>query len=158
MPEVVGASGAGIFLMHTRGRPQEMQKDTAYDDILAEIRKFLQQAVGRALACGIEKDRIAIDPGVGFAKDLNGNLKILQNLDFLTSLGFPVLLGTSRKSFIGRILGAPMPESRLYGSLATVAMGVRAGVRLFRVHDVAPSRDTALTAWAICSQGMREAL
>jgi dihydropteroate synthase len=158
MPGVAAANGAGVVLMHTRGRPREMQKDTGYGDILAEIRDFFQETISRALAVGIEKDNIAIDPGIGFGKDLDGNLNLLRNLDFFHSLGVPVLLGTSRKSFIGRILGGSDPERRLYGSLATVALGVRAGVRIFRVHDVAPSRDTVMTAWAICSQGRREVL
>ncbi len=158
MPGVAAASGAGLFLMHTRGRPREMQKDTEYGDILAEIRVFFEKAVARALACGVEKDRIAIDPGIGFAKDLDGNLQILRRLGALNALGLPILLGTSRKSFIGGILDRKAPGERLYGSLATIALGVQAGACIFRVHDVAASRDAAMTAWAICSQGMREAL
>jgi len=158
MAGVAAASGAGVFLMHTRGRPREMQKNTEYGDILAEIEAFFKKAIKKALACGIDKEKIAIDPGIGFAKDTDGNLKLLQGLGALKNLGYPILLGTSRKSFIGKILDRPAPAGRLHGSLATVALGVQAGARIFRVHDVAASRDAALTAWAICSQGLREAL
>ena len=158
MPGVVAGTGAGVFLMHTRGRPREMQKDTDYPDILSEIQTFFTTAIEKALSYGIEKEKIAIDPGIGFAKDTDGNLKILKGLGALTALGLPILLGTSRKSFIGKILGQSAPEERLHGSLATIALGVQAGALIFRVHDVAASRDAVMTAWAICSQEMREAL
>jgi len=135
-----------------------MQKNTDYWNILSEIQAFFKKTIEKALLCGIGKEKIAIDPGIGFAKDTAGNLKILKGLGDLTTLGFPILLGTSRKSFIGKILDRPAPGERLHGSLATVALGVQAGARIFRVHDVAASRDAAMTAWAICSQGIQEAL
>jgi dihydropteroate synthase len=158
MAEVVSSCDAGLFLMHTRGRPREMQKDTHYGDIIQELGVFFSEQIEKALFCGIEKEKIAIDPGIGFAKDLDGNLTILRRLGELKTLGAPILLGTSRKSFIGTILSKPDPQERLYGSLATIALGVQAGARIFRVHDVAASRDAAMTAWAICSQVNREDL
>ena len=158
MAETVSSSGAGLFLMHTRGRPRDMQTQTDYRDIIQEIKTFFGQKIEKLLLLGIKKEKIAIDPGIGFAKDTEGNLKILKCLGDLKILGVPILLGTSRKSFIGRILNRPDPNERLYGSLATIALGVQAGARIFRVHDVAASRDAALTAWAICLQGDRENL
>jgi dihydropteroate synthase len=158
MVETVSSSGAGLFLMHTRGRPREMQTQTDYGDIIQEIKTFFRQQMEKAFLSGIKKEKIAIDPGIGFAKDAEGNLKILKCLGELKTLGVPILLGTSRKSFIGRILNRPDPKERLYGSLATIALGVQAGARIFRVHDVAASRDAAMTAWAICLQGDRENL
>ena len=139
-----------ILIRLVVGATRDMQE-------ISKIRAFFIKTIEKALLCGIEKEKIAVDPGIGFAKDLSGNLKLLQGLGALKTLGFPILLGTSRKSFIGKILDRPDPGERLHGSLATVALGVQAGARIFRVHDVAASRDAAMTAWAICSQGMREA-
>lgn len=156
MLEVVSSARAGLFLMHTRGRPWEMQNDTRYDDVLEELKCFFSRQLEKAFSGGISRKRIAIDPGIGFGKGTEGNLKVLHGLESLQSLGVPVLLGTSRKSFVGKILDKSDAQERLYGSLATIALGVQAGARIFRVHDVAASRDAALTAWAICSQGSRE--
>ncbi len=156
MAEAVSSCDAGLFLMHTRGRPRDMQKDTHYGDIIQELGAFFSEQIEKALFWGIEKEKIAIDPGIGFAKDLEGNLTILRRLGDLKALGVPILLGTSRKSFVGTILSKPTPQGRLCGSLATIALGVQAGARIFRVHDVAASRDAAMTAWAICSPGNRE--
>jgi len=152
MAAVVAAAGAGLFLMHTRGCPEQMQKNTDYQDLLAEVVNFLRAAVNQARAAGIGADRLAVDPGIGFAKNVAGNLALLKHLSALHQLGCPILLGTSRKSFIGRILHQDDPRQRLYGTLATVALGVAQGVQLFRVHDVLPARDTALVAWAIREQ------
>lgn len=152
MAAVVAAAGAGLFLMHTRGCPEQMQKNTDYQDLLAEVVNFLRAAVNKARAAGIGADRLAVDPGIGFAKNVAGNLALLKHLSALHQLGCPILLGTSRKSFIGRILHQDDPRQRLYGTLATVALGVAQGVQLFRVHDVLPARDTALVAWAIREQ------
>jgi len=150
MAATVAAAGAGVFLMHTSGRPSVMQQQTHYDDLLPEVAFFLRQAASRALAAGIAPDAIALDPGIGFGKDLRGNLSLLQQLDKLLTLGYPLLLGTSRKSFIGQVLHLDDPRQRLAGSLASVALGVQQGVRIFRVHDVRPSREAALLSFAIC--------
>ncbi|TYO95683.1 dihydropteroate synthase [Geothermobacter ehrlichii] len=140
---------AGLFLMHTPARPEIMQQRTAYADVCQEVIAFLREALARARAAGVPKDHLAVDPGIGFGKDLDGNLQLLGRLDEIAGLGVPVLLGTSRKSFIGRILGLEDPGDRLYGTLATVALGVSRGVMIHRVHDVRPARETALVAWAI---------
>ena len=150
MAQVVAESDAGLFVMHTRGRPETMQGDTVYADLLGEVINGLRRSVQMARDAGVAADRIAVDPGIGFGKDLDGNLLLLRRLAELGTLGQPILLGTSRKSFLGRILGQEDPRQRQAGSLATVALGVAAGASFFRVHDVAASRDAALTAWAIC--------
>lgn len=152
MAAVVAATGAGLFLMHTRGCPEQMQENTDYQDLLAEVVDFLRAAVNKAGAAGIGTDRLAVDPGIGFAKNAAGNLALLKYLSALHQLGCPILLGTSRKSFIGKILHQDDPRQRLYGTLATVALGVAQGVQLFRVHDVLPAREAALVAWAIREQ------
>ncbi len=152
MASAVAASGAGLFLMHTRGRPEQMQQDTYYHDLLADIVAYLESAVDQALAAGIGEDSLAIDPGIGFAKSAEGNLQVLNRLKELHGLGCPLLLGTSRKGFIGRVLGLEDPALRLAGTLATVSLGVAAGAQIFRVHDVKPAREAALMSWAICHE------
>jgi len=152
MASVVAESGAGLFVMHTRGRPETMQNDTGYRDIMAEIVEYLDSALNKATKAGIAEENISIDPGIGFGKSVAGNIEILRRLDELKVLGRPILLGTSRKSFIGKILKQDNPEERLAGSLATVALGVAAGARIFRVHDVRASREVAEVAWAITGQ------
>ena len=150
MAGVVAAGGAGLFVMHTRGRPEAMQADTCYADVVGEVDAALRASVARALAAGVAVDRVAVDPGIGFGKDLAGNLELLRRLHELAAIGRPILLGTSRKSFIGRVLGQAEPLARQAGTLATVALGVAAGARLFRVHEVGPAREAAQMAWAVC--------
>ncbi len=150
MAATVAATGAGLFVMHTRGRPRIMQGDTRYTDLIGEVRAALRDSVARALAAGVAAERVAIDPGIGFGKDAAGNLELLRRLGELADLGRPILLGTSRKRFIGRVLGQDDPLARQAGTLATVALGVAAGARLFRVHEVGPAREVAQMAWAVC--------
>lgn len=150
--QVAAETGAGLFLMHTSGRPDVMQQQTQYGDLLAEIISSLRTSIDTAVRAGVERSRIAVDPGIGFGKTAEGNLELLHKLDQLHQLQCPILLGTSRKSLIGRILGQDSARQRLYGSLATIALGVSQGVQLFRVHDPLPSRQTALVAWAIREQ------
>lgn len=152
MAATVAASGAGLFLMHTRGRPHEMQKDTCYHDLMGEIIAYLRESTDRAVAAGVPEHKLAVDPGIGFGKNTAGNLEILRRLRELQSLGRPVLLGTSRKSFIGKVLGQPDPDQRLFGTLATIALGVDRGVKIFRVHDVRPAKEAALMSWAVCCE------
>ncbi len=154
MAATVAKSGAGLFLMHTRGRPRSMQQDTRYSDLLGEIIAYLNSAVDQAVTAGISEQRLAIDPGIGFGKSAEGNLEILHRLKELHCLGRPLLLGTSRKSFIGQALGLDNPADRLAGTLATISLGVAAGAQIFRVHDVKPAREAALMAWAICREQM----
>ncbi len=152
MSTVAAETGAGLFLMHTRGRPEVMQKHTEYENLLAEVVSSLQRSIDLALDAGVERSRLAVDPGIGFGKSVVGNLDLLHHVDGLHQLRCPVLLGTSRKSFIGAILDQDDPQERLFGTLSTVALGVNQGVQIFRVHDVRPARETALVAWAIREQ------
>lgn len=149
MAEVAAGTSAGLFLMHTRGRSAVMQQDTGYRNVREEVLGCLQQSIDTALAAGVELDRLAVDPGIGFGKGALGNLELLHHLRDFHRFGCPVLLGTSRKKIIGQILDRDEPLERLSGTLATVALGVEQGVQLFRVHDVRPACDVALVAWAI---------
>ena len=158
-PQMAAAAsdcGAGLFLMHTRGRPAEMQRDTSYRDLVGEVMVYLKEGMDKALAAGVPEAKLAVDPGIGFGKSQAGNLEILRRLREFQSLGRPILLGTSRKGFIGQIVDQPLPDQRLYGTLATVALGVEGGAGFFRVHDVRPAREAALMAWAVC-RGSEEA-
>lgn len=157
MAGAVAASGAGLFVMHTRGRPETMQQNVAYADLMAEVTDGLQDSLERAIQAGVPEERLAVDPGIGFGKDAEGNLEILRRLSELQSLGRPVLLGTSRKGFIGAALGQVGTQERLFGTLSTVALGVERGAAIFRVHDVKAAREAALVAWSVCHQAMPKA-
>ncbi len=150
MAGVVAALGAGLIIMHTRGRPVVMQQDTRYADLFSEVVASLNMSIQAAELAGVTRDKIALDPGIGFGKDVAGNLELLRRTADLVALGRPVMLGTSRKSFIGRVLGKDDPSERLAGTLATIALGYAAGARLFRVHDVAAAREAAWMAQAVC--------
>ena len=152
MAMVAAETGAGLFLMHTSGRPEVMQQHTEYRNLLAEVIARLQKSIDLALMAGVDRSRLAVDPGIGFGKSVLGNLDLLQHLNELHQLDCPVLLGTSRKSFLGKILNQADPQERLFGTLATIAVGVSQGVQIFRVHDVRPAREAALVAWAIREQ------
>lgn len=135
LASIIAEYDAGVIIMHMRGTPETMQEDLHYDDCLGEIKQFLEQGIRTAEAAGIVSDRIWVDPGIGFGKTVKHNLEILGNLDFFASLQKPILLGTSRKSFIGKILDLSVVD-RLEGSLATAVIGVMKGARILRVHDV----------------------
>jgi len=137
-------------LMHMRGEPRTMQRDVHYDDVVAEVREFLEQRVGYALAAGIARERITIDPGIGFGKSVEHNLELLARLDEITALGLPVLVGTSRKSFLGAVTGKPS-DDRLPGTIATCVMAFERGASMFRVHDVGPVADALAVAAATVS-------
>jgi len=149
MAAVAAETSAGLFLMHTRGRPDVMQQNTTYKCLVIEVKESLLRSIECAKAAGIELDQIAIDPGIGFGKSPVGNLELLHDIDQLHELGCPILLGTSRKSFIGHVLSQDDPKGRLAGTLATVALGVEKGVQLFRVHDVKPAYEAAMVSWAV---------
>ena len=151
MAEVVAQQKAGVFIMHTPARPDVMQNYTGYADLMGEVIAELQNCVSVAQGAGINQEFIALDPGIGFGKGVDSNLTLIKRLDEIVALGFPVLLGTSRKSFIGRVLGQFQSEDRLAGSLATIVLGLNHGARIFRVHDVAPSRQALDMAWAVIS-------
>lgn len=150
MAAVAAASGAGVVLMHILGTPRDMQSDPHYEDVVGEISAFLAGRIAIALAAGIAREQIVIDPGIGFGKRLEDNLVILRDLGRLTALGCPILSGPSRKSFIGRILDLPV-EQRLEGTAAAVTASILNGARIVRVHDVAAMRRVVLLADAIRS-------
>ena len=150
MAVVAANTGAGVVLMHTRGTPANMQADTVYDDLMGEVISGLRQSVGLAIQAGVQREQITLDPGVGFGKDLNGNLEIIRRLRELAGLGFPLLLGTSRKNFIGKVLGKDAGE-RIFGTAATIALAIANGAAILRVHDVAEMRDVADVTQAVIS-------
>lgn len=149
MAEVVAAAGAGLVLMHTRARPSVMQKDTEYGSIISEIFSVLKQSVAMAEAAAVGRERIVIDPGIGFGKSVTGNMEILRRLAEFKAIGCPILVGTSRKSFIGQILKREIGE-RAFGTAATMAIALANGASIFRVHDVKEMRDVLDMSLALC--------
>jgi dihydropteroate synthase len=143
MASVAAASSAGVVLMHTRGKPDEMQQNTLYDDLMTEVSTSLRSSISIAKEAGVSENSIVIDPGIGFGKDAAGNLELLRRLKEFTGFGLPILVGTSRKSFIGKTLGREKTDDRLFGTAATVALSVLNGASIFRVHDVRAMRDVA---------------
>ncbi|MCC5605831.1 dihydropteroate synthase [Nostoc sp. CHAB 5834] len=152
MLPVVADLGVPIILMHIRGTPQTMQQQTDYQDLLKEIYSFLGQQIGVATAAGIDRDKIIIDPGIGFAKNYEQNLEIFRGLRSLSPLNCPILVGASRKSFIGRILNQPDPKARVWGTAAACCAAIFNGADILRVHDVQEMRDVSLVADALLRQ------
>lgn len=140
MAEVVAGAGADLCLMHMLGDPRTMQHDPRYDDVVSEVKAFLQERLAAATAAGIAEGRIALDPGIGFGKTTEHNLTLLRRVGELVALGRPVLIGTSRKSFLGKITARPV-EDRIAATIATNLFAYERGVRIFRVHDAAPIHD-----------------
>jgi dihydropteroate synthase len=147
----VAELGVPYVLMHMRGTPQTMQQHPAYDDVVAEVFDFLAERLQSLTELGIAADRVAIDPGIGFGKTMAHNLRLLRHLREFTSLGRPLMVGTSRKTFLGRVVGTESPTERLEGSLSTAALAVAAGARLIRVHDVAETVRAVATAHAVAT-------
>jgi dihydropteroate synthase len=148
LAEIAAEAGAQLVLMHSRGTPADMQDLVGYGDVVEEVARELLDAAGRAEAAGVDASRIWIDPGIGFAKTAEQNLEILARLREITSLGYLVLVGPSRKSFIGALCGAAASD-RLGGTAAAVALAVRGGAAAVRVHDVAVMRQAAIVAHAV---------
>ncbi len=146
---VAAQANAPIILMHSQGTPKTMQDNPYYEDVVAEVIDSLKGSIEVALQAGIKKENILIDPGIGFGKRKQDNLDLLAHLDQLVALGFPVLLGTSRKRFMGAICAVSEPSELVTATAVTTALGVMAGVQLFRVHDVKENRQAADVAWAI---------
>ncbi|MFZ2168167.1 MAG: dihydropteroate synthase [Methylococcaceae bacterium] len=142
-------TGVPIILMHSQGTPKTMQDNPYYDDVVQEVIDALKERINAALKAGIKKENIAIDPGIGFGKRKQDNLDLLAHLDALVELGFPVLLGASRKRFMGTLCDVAEPSELVTATAVTTALGVIAGVRIFRVHDVKENRQAADVAWAI---------
>jgi dihydropteroate synthase len=155
MIEVVRDTGAGVVLMHMQGTPQTMQQAPRYGDVVAEVKTFLAERIAFADSRGLKKSQIAVDPGIGFGKTVEHNLQLLARLGEFGSLGCPVAVGTSRKSFLGKVLAATgarragETNGRLWGTAATVAWAVANGARVVRVHDVAEMSDVVRMVEAI---------
>jgi dihydropteroate synthase len=148
MAGVVARAGAGLILMHMQGAPATMQEHPTYGDVVQEVGEFLQARVEAAVDAGVARERIAVDPGLGFGKTLDHNLTILRGLSVLAALGRPIVIGPSRKGFVGALLDRPVLE-REWGTAAAVAAGVLQGAHVVRVHSVAPMKEVARVAWAV---------
>ncbi|MFM8524180.1 MAG: dihydropteroate synthase [Cyanobacteriota bacterium] len=146
MLPLIAEAGCPYVLMHSRGDSRTMDQLASYGDVVREVIQALLEATERALAAGIRQEQILWDPGLGFAKDTDHNLALLEGLNTITSQRFPVLLGPSRKRFIGAVLEEPRPRARLWGTAAVICRAVSAGVRVVRVHDVAPIVQTVRMA------------
>jgi dihydropteroate synthase len=146
--EWAARSGVGVCLMHMQGEPRTMQHHPHYQDVVAEVSEFLVWARESCLSAGVAQDAIVLDPGVGFGKGLEHNMTLLKELPRLVALGSPLLVGVSRKSFIGRILDRGADE-RLYGGLGLAALAVSMGARIIRTHDVAPTLDAIRMVGAV---------
>jgi dihydropteroate synthase len=143
---VVAARGCPVVLMHAQGTPADMQRAPHYDDVLLDVYDWLADRIDACVAAGIARQRIIVDPGIGFGKTLEHNLALLRGLTLFHGLGVPLLLGASRKALIGRIAGEVRPDARLPGSLALALHGAACGVQIVRVHDVAETSQ-ALAVW-----------
>ncbi len=148
MADVIGSSGASVILMHMQGAPKTMQNDPQYENVVDDILAFLKERIRFAVSCGIPKERIIVDPGIGFGKNLEHNLAILRDVDRFHETGCAVLIGASRKSMIGKITSAPV-EDRLWGTAAIIAHCVIKSVEIHRVHDVGSMRQVCDVAAAI---------
>lgn len=148
MAGVVAQARAGLILSHMRGTPETMTKETDYDDVVSDVRRELGSSLNRAEESGIARERIVVDPGIGFAKTGSQSRRLLRELGSLQALGRPILVGPSRKSFIGEVTGVP-PQERGPGTIAACVIALMEGARLFRVHDVAPMVQALTVAEAI---------
>lgn len=151
MAKIISDHGAGVILMHMKGAPETMQKAPFYENVVDDVFSFLKAAIARAEIAGISGDKIIIDPGIGFGKRLDHNLDILANLGIFKKLGKLLMVGTSRKSFIGDITGKEIGE-RIFGTAATVALALMKGADIVRVHDVKEMRDVAIVIDAILNK------
>jgi dihydropteroate synthase len=147
MAPLLASRDCGVCLMHMLGEPRTMQRDPRYDDVVDDVKAFLAERLAFAVAQGIAEERIWLDPGIGFGKTIEHNLQLLARLGELVALGRPLVVGTSRKSFLGAITGRG-PLERVPATIATNVLALAAGARVFRVHDVAQSRDALLVAAA----------
>ena len=154
MPKVVADAGAACVLMHILGEPKTMQTDPTYEDLIGEVRAYLAESIAIAEAAGIDRERIAVDPGIGFGKTFDHNLTLLARLGEFADLGCAILIGPSRKAFLGAILGGAPPDERTPGTAAAVACGIAAGADVVRVHDVGFISGCARVASAIRAESV----
>jgi dihydropteroate synthase len=151
MAGLVASAGAGCCLMHMLGGdPRTMQDDPVYDDVVSDVKAFLEERLEFAVSEGVPEEKVWLDPGIGFGKTLDHNLELLRRLDEIAAIGRPVVVGTSRKSFLGKLTGRPAPE-RVAGTVATNVMALERGASIFRVHDVAPNVEALTVAAATLS-------
>src|ERR671934_551934 len=150
---LIAERGVDCCLMHMQGEPRTMQLEPRYDDVVGEVAAFLEERLAFALDQGIPQERVLLDPGIGFGKKLEHNLALLRRLDEIVALGRPVVVGTSRKSFLGLLTGQAEPDRRLAGTIASNVLALERGATVFRVHDVAPVREALQVAAATVSQG-----
>jgi dihydropteroate synthase len=144
---LVADRGLDCCLMHMLGEPRTMQIDPRYDDVVSDVKAFLEERLAAAVAAGVPEDKVQLDPGIGFGKTLEHNLELLRRLDEIVAIGRPVVLGTSRKNFIGLLTGRD-PGARAHGTVATCVLGLERGATVFRVHDVAAVADGLAVAAA----------
>jgi dihydropteroate synthase len=148
MADLVAERGCPVCLMHMLGEPRTMQDDPRYDDVVAEVSAFLEERLAVAVAAGVREEQVLLDPGIGFGKTLAHNLALLAHLDRIAAIGRPVVLGASRKRFIGALLGLE-PGERAVGTVATTVLGLARGAAVLRVHDVRPNVEALRVAQAI---------
>jgi len=152
MLPIAARSGAAVILMHMKGTPRTMQIAPHYDDVLGEVKAFLGERLEAAESCGLPRESVLLDPGIGFGKQLDHNLILLNNLGALAELGRPLVVGVSRKSFIGKILNIEA-QDRLEGTIAAAVVSILRGASLLRVHDIQAVKQAVAVAEAIMSQG-----
>jgi len=145
---LVADRGLDCCLMHMLGEPRTMQADPHYEDVVSEVKAFLEERLAAAVAAGVPEERVQLDPGIGFGKTVAHNLELLRRLEEIVAIGRPVVLGTSRKRFIGAITGRVAAADRVHGTVATCVLGLERGARVFRVHDVAAVADGLAVAAA----------
>src|SRR5215211_2169449 len=151
MADLVAERGAGCCLMPMLGEPRSMQEDPRYDEVVADVTAFLEERLAFAVERGVSEERIWLDPGIGFGKTAEHNLELLRRLEEIVAIGRPVVIGTSRKSFLGRLTGGKPAGERLPGTIATNVLALERGASIFRVHDVAPVVDALQVAAATVS-------
>jgi dihydropteroate synthase len=148
MASLVASEGVDCCLMHMLGEPRTMQADPRYDDVVAEVKAFLEERLAFATGEGVAEERVWLDPGIGFGKTVEHNLELLRRLDEIVAIGRPVVIGTSRKSFLGKLAGGRPESARLPGTIATNVLALERGASVFRVHDVAQVADALRVAAA----------
>jgi len=157
MAQLVAERGAGCCLMHMLGEPRTMQDAPRYDDVVSEVKAFLEERLAFAVDAGVAEEKVWLDPGIGFGKTVDHNLELLRRLDELVAIGRPIVVGTSRKSFLGKLAGGSPNSGRLPGTIATNVLALERGASVFRVHDVAAVADAlAVTAAVLEREGVRQ--
>jgi dihydropteroate synthase len=156
MAALVAETGAGCCLMHMLGEPRTMQEDPRYDDVVSEVKAFLEERLAFAVSEGVDEERVWLDPGIGFGKTVEHNLELLRRLDEIVAIGRPVVVGSSRKSFLGKLAGGRDEGERLPGTIATNVLALERGASVFRVHDVAPNADALAVATATVRSDVAE--